>query len=215
MADLTLSPPVEVEGKRWTPPLARPAPDSPGARPLYQGIQAAGDEWMRLACDLATQSVGDGGGPFGALLLQVDDESGRILRYWRGHNQVTAAKDSTAHAEILALRSACASLGVFDLGAIRRDQSQLPQPGLLSHGVLYSSAEPCPMCYAAIAWARLPTFLFAATRFDAAAAGFSDQAIYDELARPYAQRDRQVFQGPVENALEAFELWKRSDKTLY
>ncbi|HQF54198.1 MAG TPA: nucleoside deaminase [Fibrobacteria bacterium] len=183
----------------------------------YRGIEVEGDEWMRLACDLARKSVERGGGPFAALVLQVDDATGRILRYWTGRNRVTALNDPTAHAEVTAIREACASLGVFDLDNIRRTASRLPQPGEISRCVVYSSAEPCPMCYAAIRWARIGTIRFAATRFDAAAPGveFSDDPLYREMALAYAERPLEIRQCVIGNSLDAFNLWKRSDKIAY
>lgn len=187
------------------------------ALPLHDGIEAEGDEWMRLACDVARLSVERSGGPFGAVLLQVDTTTNRILRYWIGHNQVVSTSDPTAHAEVVAIRAACSSLGVFDLGSIRKSESRLSQPTDLSHCILYSSAEPCPMCYAAIRWAHLAALRFAATRFDAAAPGvdFSDAALYDELSRPYAERPIPIHRCATGNALDAFNLWKRSEKTPY
>lgn len=184
---------------------------------IYSGIEVEGDRWMRLACQAARQSVEEKGGPFAAVILQVDDSNDQILRYWINHNQVTSAMDPTAHAEIMAIRSACASLGVFDLGSISKEESKLPQPGELSRCVIFCSAEPCPMCYAAICWANVPMLLFAATRFDAAAQGvdFSDEAIYQELARPYSQRSVRVYQCTVDNSLDAFNLWKVSPKVEY
>jgi len=184
---------------------------------IYNGIEVEGDRWMRLTCQAARQSVEEKGGPFAAMILQIDDSTNQILRYWLNHNQVTSALDPTAHAEIMAIRSACASLGVFDLGSIRKEESKLPQPGDVSHCVIYSSAEPCPMCYAAICWANIPMLLFAATRFDAAAQGvdFSDEALYEELARPYSQRSIRVYQCTVDNSLDAFNLWKVSPKVQY
>jgi len=184
---------------------------------LYDGIEAVGDEWMRLACDLARESVESKGGPFGAVILQIDEASGRILRYWTGRNRVVLERDPTAHAEVTAIRAACASLGVFDLGSISTEASLLGQPGERSHCVIYSSTEPCPMCYAAIRWAKLRALCFAATRHDAAVPGveFSDLALYDELATPYARRGFKVLQCATGNSLEAFELWKRSEKTVY
>ena len=183
----------------------------------YRGIEAEGDEWMRLACDLARRSVEQGGGPFGALVLQVDDANGRILRYWTGRNRVTSSNDPTAHAEVTAIRAACASLGTFRLDRIRQEGSRLPQPGPTSRCVVYSSAEPCPMCYAAIRWARVETIRFAATRFDAAVpgVGFSDEPLYRELSLPYAERGVEVHQCAVGNSLDAFNLWMRSEKTEY
>lgn len=184
---------------------------------LYRGIEVGGNEWMELACEVARESVTQGGGPFGAVLLQVDDATGEVIRYWTHRNQVVHATDPTAHAEVLAVRSACASLGVFHLGTIRREESRLPQPGPLSHAVIYSSAEPCPMCYAAIRWAHLRALYFAATRFDASAPGvdFSDEEIYDDLATPYASRRLVVRQCTTPNSLGAFNLWKRTPRTRY
>ena len=184
---------------------------------IYAGIEVEGDEWMRMACDEARASIDRQGGPFGAVILQIDNDTNRILRYWRNRNQVTAINDPTAHAEVMTIRSACASLGVFNLGCIPGDQSALPQPGATSHCVMYSSTEPCPMCYAAICWANIPMLMFAATRFDAAAPGvhFSDEDIYRELERPYAERKMRVYQCTVDNSLDAFNLWKRSEKTTY
>ncbi|HQN30663.1 MAG TPA: nucleoside deaminase [Methanothrix soehngenii] len=184
---------------------------------IYSGIEVEGDRWMQLACLAARESVEEKGGPFAALILQIDNCTDQILRYWINHNQVTSALDPTAHAEIMAIRSACASLGVFDLGSIRKDESKLAQPGDLSHCVIYSSAEPCPMCYAAICWANIPMLLFAATRFDAATQGvdFSDEAIYEELSRPYSDRFVRVYQCTVDNSLDSFNLWKVSRKVQY
>jgi len=184
---------------------------------IYSGIEVEGDRWMQLACLAARESVEEKGGPFAALILQIDNCTDQILRYWINHNQVTSALDPTAHAEIMAIRSACASLGVFDLGSIRKDESKLTQPGDLSHCVIYSSAEPCPMCYAAICWANIPMLLFAATRFDAATQGvdFSDEAIYEELSRPYSDRFVRVYQCTVDNSLDSFNLWKVCRKVQY
>lgn len=184
---------------------------------VYQGIEAAGDRWSRMACDIARESVEQKGGPFGAVVLQIDDASGRILRYWTGRNEVALSSDPTAHAEMVAIRRACASLGVFDLGSIDKVSSKLGQPGKTSRCVIYSSAEPCPMCYGAIRWARLKGLFFAATRFDAAVegVGFSDQALYEEFAKPYSERGMKIRQCEVGNSLEAFNLWKRSEKIEY
>lgn len=186
-------------------------------RPIYDGIEAEGDQWMRRASEQARASVVDKGGPFGALVLQIDDATGEIIRFWLNHNQVTSTNDPTAHAEVMAIRSACASLGVFNLGAIHQSESRLPQPGDVAHCVIYSSAEPCPMCYSAICWAGITALLFAATRFDAAVQGvdFSDEAIYQELAKPYHARSLKVRQCITGNSLDAFNLWKRSEKTPY
>jgi guanine deaminase len=100
------------------------------------------------------------GGPFGAVVVQA----GRVIA--TGHNNVVATDDPTAHAEILAIRSACRALGRFEL----------------SDCELYTTCEPCPMCYAAAWWARIPTIYYGCSRDDAAGIGFDDAAIYDDLA---------------------------------
>lgn len=185
---------------------------------IYNGIEREGDDWMVAASEAALDSVHDeGGGPFGALILQIDKESNRIIRYWKNHNQVTKSNDPTAHAEVMTIRSACKSLGVFNLGEIHKDASLLSQPRDISYCVIYSSAEPCPMCYSAICWANLQALIFAATRFDAAVQGvnFSDEEIYNELATPYPDRKLKVIQATTGNSLDAFNLWKRSEKTNY
>ena len=184
---------------------------------LYKGIQIVGDKWMRMACDEAKKSVENQGGPFGAVLLQIDVDSNQVVRYWVNHNRVTSINDPTAHAEVMAIRSACHSLGVFNLGHIAKEESLLPQPGATSCCLIYSSSEPCPMCYSAICWANISTLFFAATRFDSSVEGvdFSDEKIYNELSKPYSERTLKAYQCTTDNSLDAFNLWKRSPKTPY
>ena len=185
---------------------------------VYDGIEVGGNRWMEMASEEARLSVENGGGPFGAVILQIDDETNEVIRYWRNHNHVPAWNDPTAHAEVTAIRAAARELGVFDLGRIEKERAKLPQTGATSHCVIYSSAEPCPMCYSAIYWARIPRLIFAATRYDAAVqgVGFSDEALYHELCQPYAERAGiRSSQATVPNSLDAFNLWKRSAKTHY
>jgi len=184
---------------------------------IYEGITVAPNCWVELACEEAKASVERGGGPFGAVLLQIGDETNEVIRYWRDHNHVTEYSDPTAHAEISVIRSACHELGVHNLGEIKKRESMLPQKGETSHCEIYCSCEPCPMCYAAIMWARIPVLVFSATRYEAAQPGveFSDIEIYDELKKDYEERSIRVYQAMSANALEAFELWKRSDKIKY
>jgi len=184
---------------------------------LYNGIEHCSDRWIELACETALKSVQEKGGPFGAVILQLDKETNQIIRYWKNFNQVTLTNDPTAHAEVMAIRSACKSLGVFNLGEIKKEDALLDQPGELSYCIIYSSSEPCPMCYSAICWANLKVLLFAATRFDAAVQGvnFSDEEIYNELATPYPDRNLKVLQCTAGNSLDAFNLWKRSAKITY
>ncbi|MCK9792347.1 nucleoside deaminase [Isoptericola sp. 4D.3] len=115
---------------------------------------------LEKAVTLAVDSVANAGGPFGAVIVTRD---GRVVE---GNNRVTQDNDPTAHAEVTAIRRACAELGTFDL----------------SGAVLYSSCEPCPMCLASALWARVDAVYFAADRHDAAAAGFDDAAFYDFFA---------------------------------
>lgn len=184
---------------------------------VYEKIRISSNKWIEMACDEAHKSVTEEGGPFGAVIVQIDDDSSEVLRYWANHNQVTKIDDPTAHAEVMTIRSACHSLGVFDLSAIKKSESKLPQPGPNSHCVIFSSAEPCPMCFSAIAWAGLQKMYFAATRFDAAVQGvnFSDEHIYNELAKPYYQRTMRIRQCTTTNSLDAFNLWKVSPHTNY
>jgi guanine deaminase len=186
---------------------------------IYDGIEVDCDKWMEMAGEEALLSVKHGGGPFGAVIVRIDDETGNSLEYWRSHNHVQLWSDPTAHAEVSTIRIACKDLSdrwgipVFDLGNIVN-----PKTGNKSHCVIYSSAEPCAMCYTAINWARIPRLLFAATRFDAAAPGvdFSDEAIYEDLARPYKDRQNiKVYQTSCPNSLDAFNKWARMKKTNY
>jgi guanine deaminase len=115
-------------------------------------------------------------------------------------NQVTSTKDPTAHAEILAIREACAKLGAFDLQGCE----------------IYTSCEPCPMCLGAIYWARISRIYFAGAAADASRIGFDDSLIYRELAQPHAQRAIPMIQMMREEALAAFRAWeKKPNKTVY
>ncbi|MDA7980785.1 MAG: nucleoside deaminase [Pirellulales bacterium] len=212
-----------VEGNRHNYPCQKHNIKNAGnSSHPYQGIEAGSNRWIRMACAEAHKSVAEGGGPFGAVIVQVDDATNQVIRYWRSRNQVTKSVDPTAHAEVTAVRMAAADLGVYNLGEIRRNDPQLrlPQTCETSHCEIYSSCEPCPMCYAAIRWARIDTLVFGATRFDAAVPGvdFSDLELYEELSTPYQDRHRfglRVLQATTDNSLDAFNLWKNSDKVEY
>lgn len=150
---------------------------------------------MREAIALSIENVGSGvGGPFGAVVVK----DGVIIAW--GKNRVTETLDPTAHAEVVAIREACKKLGHFQLEDCD----------------LYASCEPCPMCLGAIYWARPQQIFFANTREDAAAIGFDDQFIYDEIDRGFDKRHIPVVQGLREEALEAFRMWRdKGDKQLY
>ncbi len=134
------------------------------------------------------------GGPFGAVIVR----DGEVLA--EGWNRVTSTNDPTAHAEVTAIRRACRSVGDFAL------------PG----ATLYTSCEPCPMCLASAYWARLARIVFANTREDAAAIGFDDRLIYDEIPKPVTERMIPTLHVPTEDARAVFAEWMgKADKIAY
>ncbi|WP_336922227.1 nucleoside deaminase [Aquipuribacter sp. SD81] len=141
------------------------------------------------AVALAVDSVSDDGGPFGALVVRSVDDGWTTVA--EGTNRVTASHDPTAHAEVVALRAAGAALGTHELSGC----------------VLLASCEPCPMCLTAAMWARVDAVWFAATRHDAAAAGFDDLAFYDQLDRPREQWVPPVARAPLTDAVAPFRAW--------
>ena len=150
---------------------------------------------MARAIQLSVESVHSGrGGPFGAVVVR----NGEIIA--EGVNRVTSSNDPTAHAEVVAIRQACAKLGTFELKDCE----------------LYSSCEPCPMCFGAIYWARLSRIYYANTAADAAAIGFDDSFIYNELQVTPAERRVPAEQMMREEALAAFRAWaEKADKKPY
>jgi len=149
---------------------------------------------MRQAIALALENIRDGGGPFAALVVK----NGTVVA--TGANRVTATSDPTAHAEIVAIREACRSLESFQL-----DECEL-----------YTTCEPCPMCLGAIYWARPARVYFASTASDAAAAGFDDAFIYDELQTPSNERRIPMTELHRAEALVIFQEWlAKSDKKPY
>ena len=150
---------------------------------------------MRQAIELALRNVREsGGGPFAALVVR----EGNIIA--RGTNQVTATNDPTAHAEIVAIRNACAALGSFQLSGCE----------------IYATCEPCPMCLGAIFWARPAKVFYANTKEDAARAGFDDSFIYSQIALPPPARAIPMLQMLGDEALVAFREWqKKPDKISY
>jgi tRNA(Arg) A34 adenosine deaminase TadA len=145
-------------------------------------------ELMAHAIELAIKNVRSGrGGPFAALVVG----DGKIVA--QGTNLVTSTNDPTAHAEMVAIRRACRELGTFQLRGCE----------------IFATCEPCPMCMGAIYWARPARVVFAATRADAARAGFDDAHIYRQLRLPHARRGI-----PVERLMRAeaeapFREWRR------
>jgi guanine deaminase len=145
-------------------------------------------EFIQRAIELAAEHMrAKDGGPFGAVIVR---ENNIIASGW---NQVTTSNDPTAHAEVVAIRAAASRLGSF----------------VLAGCVLYTSCEPCPMCLGAASWARVERIVFAATRTDAAWAGFDDEELYRELALPPDQRKLPMQQILRDKAMEVFEEWKQ------
>ncbi|MBP6641193.1 MAG: nucleoside deaminase [Bacteroidia bacterium] len=153
------------------------------------------EKWMQAAVDLSIAGVTSGeGGPFGAIVVK----DGQIVG--RGNNRVTTTNDPTAHAEVVAIRDACKNLGTFQLIGC----------------TVYTSCEPCPMCLGAIYWARPDRVFFGCTKADAAASGFDDQFIYDEIEKEFGERKIQFEQVGQSLAIKAFEIWDaKSDRIDY
>lgn len=128
---------------------------------MIPGVSAV-NAHLLATIDLATTNVGNGGGPFGAMIVR----DGEVIA--TGVNQVTPTLDPTAHAEVVAIRAACQALGDFKLVGC----------------TLISSCEPCPLCLSAALWARVDRVVYAADRHDAAAAGFDDLEFYELFGRP-------------------------------
>ena len=152
------------------------------------------NEFMKKAIDLSVESVNNGGGPFGCIIVKDN----KIIS--EGSNKVTSNNDPTAHGEIVAIRAACEKLNNFSLNGCE----------------LYSNCEPCPMCLSAIYWARIDKIYYANTREDAQKIDFDDSLIYSEFKKTIKERKIPMIQMMRSEALKAFELWdKKTDKVKY
>jgi guanine deaminase len=153
------------------------------------------NEFMKIAIDEALKGMScNEGGPFGAVIVR----NGEIIS--SAHNEVVKTNDPTAHAEVTAIRKASSILGRFDL----------------SDCEIYSSCEPCPMCFAAIHWAKIKKLYYGSTRFDAANIDFDDQYIYDVINGTATQLQVEVIQIDREESLEPFIEWKnKMDRVQY
>ena len=151
--------------------------------------------FMQKAIALATENVRSGrGGPFGAVIVR----GGEIIA--TGANLVTATNDPTAHGEIVAIRNACTALESFQLIGCH----------------IYTSCEPCPMCLAAIYWARCEAIFYGGCAADAAAAGFDDAFLYEELKKPIGERTMPMTNLCEQEAWKAFDAWiENPDKVEY
>lgn len=170
-------------------------PASFASCPSVKTTSMTHEHFMEEAIRLADDGLQSGrGGPFGCVIVR----RGEIVA--RGNNGVTSTNDPTAHAEITAIRAACRALGTFQL----RDCE------------LYTSCEPCPMCLSAIYWARIPTVYYANTRADAAAIGFDDDFIYQQIPLPPEQRTVKMHPLLRDAAQKTFTAWReKPDKVNY
>ena len=147
------------------------------------------EKFMVAAVEVALKGLMEGkGGPFGAVIVK----DGKIIA--AASNEVLCSNDPTAHAEITAIRRACALLGTYQLTGCE----------------LYTTCEPCPMCLGAIYWARPSRVYYAASRFDAAASGFDDSFIYEEISRLPEMRKIPFRHMPFESAVGLFKIWNES-----
>jgi tRNA(Arg) A34 adenosine deaminase TadA len=153
------------------------------------------EQFMRRAIELAQRGVDtNAGGPFGCVVVK----DGHVIG--EGCNEVTSSNDPTAHAEIVAIRNACAATGSFQLEGCH----------------IYTSCEPCPMCLGAIYWARPARIFYAGTREDAAGAGFDDQFIYEEMEKQLEDRTMKLENLSREEAQKVFKNWAdKPDKIEY
>jgi tRNA(Arg) A34 adenosine deaminase TadA len=152
------------------------------------------NKFMQKAIELSIESINSGGGPFGSVIVKDN----KIIS--EGMNRVTVNNDPTAHGEIVAIRAATKVLNDFNLKGCE----------------LYTSTEPCPMCYSAIFWSRIDKIYYANTKKDAQQVDFDDSLIYSELQQSINKRKIPMIQLMRKEALEAFELWdKKTDKVKY
>jgi guanine deaminase len=151
------------------------------------------EEFMARAVAISGEHMRKGlGGPFGAVVVK----DGKIIG--EGANQVTSSNDPTAHAEVVAIREACRTLGTFSLAGCE----------------IYASCEPCPMCLASIYWARIEKAYFANNREDAAAIGFDDSFLYDEVAKPIDRRSLPLVHLPSTEAGSIFQEWRDKENKI-
>ncbi len=150
---------------------------------------------MRHAVRLSAERMREGaGGPFGAVIVK----DGKVIA--EGWNKVTSSNDPTAHAEVVAIRLACEKLGTFSLEGCH----------------IYASCEPCPMCLAAIYWARIDRIYFGNTREEAAAIGFDDEFLYREIPKPIEERAIPTKHLALPEAQAVFAEWQaKPDKVTY
>ena len=153
------------------------------------------EEFMREAIALSLENMQKNAWwPFAAIIVK----EGKIVG--RGRNQVTSSNDPTAHGEVVAIRDACKNLWTFDLHDCE----------------IYTSCEPCPMCYGAISRARIKKIYYANTEYDAAMIWFDDSAFHEDIKKDFTQRAIPVEQMLHDEALVVFKEWtEKQDKIHY
>ena len=152
------------------------------------------EKFMQQAIDLSIENVANGGGPFGAVIVR----DGEVIA--TGTNRVTANCDPTAHAEVSAIRAACAKVKNFKLTGC----------------TIYTSCEPCPMCLSALYWAGVDRIFYGNTKSDAKAINFDDSFIYDQIALNGSERAIPCINIMRDKALAGFKAWsEKEDKVLY
>ncbi len=148
-------------------------------------MKTKSSEFLKKAIEIAADSIDNGGGPFGAVIVK----DGELIAV--GNNRVTSDNDPTAHAEVQAIRNAANKLGTFNLSGCE----------------IYTSCEPCPMCLGAIYWARLDKVYYGADKNDARNAGFDDSFIYDEIELDITKRKIPFIQDGQNEAIQVFKKW--------
>ena len=150
--------------------------------------------WLSRAVELAVDNVTAGGGPFGAMIVRGTEALST------GVNRVTRDNDPTAHAEVVAIREACRSIGDFSLEGC----------------VLFTSCEPCPLCLSSALWARVDRVVYAADRDDAARGGFDDREFYELFGKEREEWPTKIDELRLLSAVAPFEAWMRNtDRTAY
>ena len=163
---------------------------------LAESVQVSAEDtkFMEMAIRLSEENIDTGGGPFGAVIVR----NGEVIA--TGTNRVVPNNDPTAHAEVMAIRSACEKLGTFQL----------------TDCTVYSSCEPCPMCLSALYWAGVKRICYGNTRDDAKAIQFDDSFIYDQLELDYADRSIKCDHFMRSESIRAFKKWEeKEDKVEY
>lgn len=151
------------------------------------------NELMKYACDLATENIINGNGPFGCIVTDIE---GNIIS--TGVNRVTIDNDPTLHAEIVAIKNACKIKNTY----------------ILNDCIIYSSCEPCPMCLSAIYWSRIKKVFYGNTRKDAKEINFDDSFIYDEINKPIEERSIQMININNDYSKKSFIEWQKYEKKI-